>query len=47
MLVIPAVQEAETEGSQSEASPQKKRETLSEKQIKAKRARGVAQVVEW
>jgi hypothetical protein len=44
--VIPATQEAEREGSWSEASPMEKWQTLSEKLSKAKRAGGVAQVTE-
>jgi hypothetical protein len=48
MLVIPATQEAEVGGWQSEASPGKKGkyETHSEKQTKAERSGGMAQVVE-
>jgi hypothetical protein len=34
-------------GSQSEAGPRQKHETLSEKQTKAKRIRGMDQVVEY
>jgi hypothetical protein len=40
---MPATQEAEIEGALSEAGPNKKHETLSEQQPKAKRAKGVAQ----
>jgi hypothetical protein len=47
MPVISATQKAEVRGSQSEAGPRQKPETLSEKLTKAKRAVDVTQVVEY
>jgi hypothetical protein len=45
--VIPATQEAEVGGSQSETNLQQKHKTLSEKQIKAKGLGGMAQVADF